>query len=136
MIQLYTDGASDREICKSLKITYSDFDKRYKSDETFQKLVDFGRLAAHAWWLELGRKGASGAIKGFNFQPWYANMKNRFGWSDKVENVNSDDKPVEQLSQDELISRITNYKSKVAKLLKSSNVFEPSDPVSSGTVTN
>lgn len=135
MIQLYTDGASDREVCKALKSTFADFDKRYKSDTLFAQLVDYGRLAAHAWWLELGRKGASGAIKGFNFQPWYANMKNRFGWSDKVENVNSDDKPVEQLSQEELVARITNYKAKIGKLLKTTNIFDQTDSVN-GTVTN
>lgn len=121
MVGLYQEGASDREVCRALKITYASFDKRYNSDPIFHDLVDYGRLAAFAWWLELGRMASAGRIKGFNFPAWYANMKNRFGWSDKVENVSSDDKPINQLSQDELVSRIAKYKDKLSTLIKTEN---------------
>ena len=122
MIQLYEEGALDVEVCKALKVTYQEFDKRYKNDSIFQQLVDYGRLAAKAWWLELGRKGASGKHT-IHFQAWYAFMKNQYGWSDKVESVNADDKPVDQLSHDELMSRISNHKQKLGKLLKSQNIL-------------
>lgn len=123
MFQLYEEGASDTEICKALKVTYAEFDKRCKSDPIFQQVVDYGRTAAKAWWLELGRKGAAGKIHGFSFQPWYANMKNRFGWSDKVENVVGDDKPIDQLSKDELAAKLSAYKDRLTKLLKTQNIF-------------
>jgi hypothetical protein len=122
MISLYEEGASDTEVCKALKVPYSDFDKRYKSDAIFQKIVDYGRLACKAWWLELGRKGASGRT-GFNFQPWYANMKNRFGWTDKTEVTSGDDKPMDQLSKDELMAKINSHKQGLAKLLKTQNIL-------------
>lgn len=134
MIQLYEEGALDVEVCKALKVTYSEFDKRYKNDAIFQQLVDYGRLAAKAWWLELGRKGAAGKHT-IHFQAWYAFMKNQYGWSDKVENVNQDDKPIDQLSQDELLARIGNHKQKLAKLLKSQNIFV-SDVVANEPTSN
>lgn len=126
-MDLYNTGASDREVCKSLKVTYEQFTSRYKTDPAFAAVVDYGRLASYAWWLELGRLGASGAVKGFNFQPWYANMKNRFGWSDKVEATIGDDKPVDQYSHEELMSQLSKYRGKVAALLKTENIFSPLD---------
>ncbi len=131
MISLYEDGASDTEVCKALKVNYSDFDRRYRSDTIFQKIVDYGRLACKAWWLELGRKGASGRT-GFNFQPWYANMKNRFGWTDKTEISSADDKPIDQLSKDELMAKINSHKAGLAKLLKTQNILI-SDAVGDGS---
>jgi len=122
MIQLYEEGASDHEVCRELKCSYADFDKRYKTDSIFAQLVDFGRLASKAWWLTLGRKGAMGG-KNFNFQAWYANMKNRFGWSDKAEISSGDDKPLDQLTQDELLSKISSHKARLAKLLNKSGIL-------------
>lgn len=78
-------------------------------------------MAAKAWWLELGRKAAMGANKAqFNF--WFAIMKNRFGWSDKME-VGETEKPINQMSQDEIIAAIASKKEALAKLLKPSNVL-------------
>lgn len=99
---------------------YDSFNKKCKQDPSFARLVDYGRLAAKAWWLELGRLAAKGQNKAqFNF--WYAVMKNRYGWSDKME-VGEGDKPISQMSQDEIIEAITSKKDALAKLLRTSNV--------------
>jgi hypothetical protein len=122
MICLYEEGASDVEVCKALRISYNEFDARRKSDTIFSQLVDYGRLAAKSWWIELGRKGAVGGK--INYPVWYANMKNRYGWSDRSEIVQSDgDKPMDQMSQDELIGAIAQRKEKLARLLGTSNVL-------------
>ena len=122
MIRLYECGASDIEVCKELRISYNEFDSRKKSDTIFSQLVDFGRLASKSWWMELGRKGATGE-KNFNYNAWYAVMKNRFGWSDRSEIVEGSEKNLDQQSKDELISEIAARKESLARLLGTSNVL-------------
>lgn len=117
---MYEDGAADVEVCKSLRITYSQFDTRYKDDVIFQQLVDYGRLAAKSWWHELGRKGARGE-KNFNYNAWYAYMKNQYGWSDKAE-VKGFEKPIDQMSKDEITQEVARRKNQIATLLNPSNV--------------
>jgi hypothetical protein len=120
LVRLYTEGAADAEVCKAVRMSYEDFEKRCQNDGAFAQLVDYGRLAAKAWWLELGRKAAAGQNKAqFNF--WYAVMKNRYGWSDKME-VGEGEKPITQMSQDEIIMAITRKKDALAKLLNANNV--------------
>lgn len=121
LLRMYEEGASDVEVCKALKITYNEFDKRTKQDDVFSQLVDYGRLAAKSWWYELGRKGARGE-KNFNFQAWYAYMKNRFGWSDKAEITNAESKPIDQMSQDEIVAELASKGKRIQQLLGTSNV--------------
>jgi hypothetical protein len=85
MIRLYSEGCGDVEVCKDLKIPYKEFQRRERDEKLFRELVEFGRLARKAWWLEIGRKAAKNgaASQAFNF--WYSFMKNEFGWSEKVE---------------------------------------------------
>lgn len=122
MVNLYKSGASDVEVCKDLGISYNDFNDRKKQDSIFSSIVDYGRLAAKAWWMELGRKGATGE-KNFNYNAWYAVMKNRFGWSDRSEIVEGSEKNIDQQSKDELISQLAARKDSLAKLLNTSNVI-------------
>lgn len=108
-------------MCEALKITYNEFDKRSKHDEVFSTLVDYGRLSAKAWWYKLGREGARGN-KNFNFQAWYAYMKNRFGWTDKSEITSADNKPIDQMTQDEIVAELASKGQRIQKLLGTSNV--------------
>lgn len=122
MINLYRAGASDVEVCKDLGISYNDFDSRKKTDQIFSQIVDYGRLAAKAWWMELGRKGATGE-RHFNYNAWYAVMKNRYGWSDRSEIVEGTEKNIDQQSKDELISALAARKDSLARLLSTNNVL-------------
>lgn len=116
MAELYEDGASDVEVCKKLKIPFKEFERRCDQEDDFRTLVEYGRLAAKAWWLELGRRAVS--KKGsFEFQFWWANMKNRYGWSDKVENVGADSGPLDQLTKDQLEAELIKRKDDFMQLL-------------------
>lgn len=121
LIRLYREGGDDTEVCAALSLSYNEFDKRYRADELFRELVDYGRLAARAWWMELGRKGAKdGKI---NFSVWYAVMKNRFGWSDKAEiKTGEGPKPINQMSQEEIIAELVQRRDVLSKALKPRNV--------------
>jgi hypothetical protein len=123
MIRLYEEGASDVEVCRHIRVSYDEFNARTKTDEIFAKLVNYGRLAAKSWWLEVGRVGAIGGNK-INYSVWYAVMKNRYGWSDRVENVSAEgNKPIDQMSQDEIVAELAARKDSLAKLLKPQNVL-------------
>lgn len=110
-----------------------EFDKRLNNDDNFAKLVEYGRLAAKAWWLRNGRINLKD--KSFQFSMWYANMKNRYGWADKTENTETA-KPFEQMSNDELQQQLTKTlakgKQKISKLLAIRNV-EVEDEESDGS---
>src|SRR5690349_289012 len=54
MIRLYSEGCGDVEVCKEIKIPYKEFQRRERDDKNFRELVEFGRLARKAWWLEVG----------------------------------------------------------------------------------
>lgn len=85
IINTYTEGASDVEVCAEIKVSLAKFNDRYKSDMNFKELVDFGRLLSHAWWMRQARLAIRD--KTFNTAMWQFVMKNRFGWADKTENV-------------------------------------------------
>lgn len=114
MLRCYEEGYADVEICKDLRISFREFERRIKEDELFAQLVEIGRLFSKAWWLTQGREHLRD--RSFNFSLWFATMKNRFGWADKVE-MTGDDKPLDQKSDDELMSEIlTKHKNRLAKV--------------------
>lgn len=97
----YDSGASDAEVCKIMQITQDEFVANYESNPKFRRFVDLGTMMAKAWWLEQGRKNLSS--RSFNTPLWIINMKNRFGWTEKVETVelagNLDEKSKAELEQ-------------------------------------
>ena len=113
LVRLYSEGGSDTEVCKEMKMSHRQFVKRERDDILFAELVEYGRLASKAWWLEVGRKYVRQGAPAQAFNFWYANMKNRFGWSDKAEAV--DQLKAESMSTDEITAKIAGIKSKIAK---------------------
>lgn len=90
-----------------------EFKRRCANDVLFDELVQFGRLAAKAWWMRIARKSvADGSNGGYNY--WWAVMKNQYGWSDKTEIT--DGKPVSQLSRDELTDKLAELTRKIKKV--------------------
>lgn len=84
----YSEGASDVEIKAMFYLwldTFSnDLWERWMNEEKeFSETVKKGRSLSEAWWQRTGRKNM--ATKDFSYTGWYMNMKNRFGWSDKVQ---------------------------------------------------
>lgn len=110
--EAYMNGASDMEICKILRMTYSEFQEKYDSNLAFRKVVDIGRMMQQAWWLEQGRHNIHNSK--FNTSLWMFNMKNRFGWADKTETVNQDLGPQ---SLDELKQKLVKMLPAMAKQL-------------------
>lgn len=97
----YKFGASDVEIKAMIWEWRGSFSEslwsRWLQDETeFSQTIKQGRLLSQVWWEKKGRKhimdettlalkDGKPVIKKLNTVLWYMNMKNRFGWKDKVE---------------------------------------------------
>lgn len=104
---LYEQGGSDAEAAKMLNVTIRRFNELLEEVPAFRQFVEMGRTLSMAWWYQQGRDGLR-ADK-FNGPLFMSNMKNRFGWADKVEtSTSSDNAPV----------NIDQLKSEVSKLLK------------------
>lgn len=83
LVEIYSSGGSDEEICAELKITMDQFSALYRTDADFKKLVDIGRVLSKAWWYRQGRENVSN--RNFNSSLYNFQMKNRFGWSERGE---------------------------------------------------
>lgn len=113
VVRAYETGSSDVEVAALLNVTMGEFEEIYKTNESFQRLVDLGRLKSKAWWYSQARINIKNKL--FNAQVYNFYMKNRYGWADKTENYNQADIPLENLSQDELKSRILKFQEAWAK---------------------
>ena len=115
MVDLYEAGGSDEEVCKVLRILPKEFAKKYKADGDFAQLVDYGRLAAKAWWLSVGRKAVTDK-NGYNFSFWSTNMEHRFDWR-KSSNVNVSEQR-EEKSGTELLQEFMEKKNSAKNLVR------------------
>jgi hypothetical protein len=87
VIDLYDQGASNREVMRQLKLTPGAW-KALESnilDSDFAEIIELGRLYAQAWWESQGRINLK--TRGFNTSLWTANMNNRYGWSNKTDST-------------------------------------------------
>jgi hypothetical protein len=89
VIELYSAGASDVEVkalIYEIRGSFSnDLWDRWLIDEPeFSETIKVGKMLSEAWWAKSGRVNLKD--KDFSYTGWYMNMKNRFGWSDKVQN--------------------------------------------------
>lgn len=116
MIKEYEEGASDPEVCKILRLPYSEFKKKLNNDQDFKILVEYGRMAAQAFWYQRGRMGMlkKGTI---DYQFWQLWMKNQYGWTEKAATTNPDERPKGALSLPELREAIKQKKAKFKDLL-------------------
>ena len=85
IINLYDQGASNREVMRELKLTPGAWKCLEEDilDSDFGEIVELGRLYAQAWWEAQGRINLR--TKGFQTGLWQANMNNRYGWSNKTD---------------------------------------------------
>lgn len=80
---MYEQGAGDPEVARELNISMRRFYELVENTPAFSEFVEMGRTLAMAWWYEKGRTGLF--AEKFNTSLYNMNMKNRFGWADKVD---------------------------------------------------
>tara|TARA_R100000544_G_C2224097_1_gene59472 strand:+ start:53 stop:487 length:435 start_codon:yes stop_codon:yes gene_type:complete len=118
ILELYSEGASDVEI-KGLiwrwRGSFSNdlWDRWMKEEPEFSETIKQGRVFSNCWWEKKGRKNLEN--KDFSATLFYMNMKNRFGWADKLkQELHKTTLDItETMTDDELESRIKTLKSKI-----------------------
>lgn len=89
LIENYRQGFSDAEVAAAMNITIREFYAQLSDNPSFAKLVEFGRTLSTAFWEGLARKNVTN--KAFNSSLYGFYMKNKFGWTDKVETSNTNE---------------------------------------------
>ena len=98
VLDLYEIGGSDVEIKAMIYKWRGSFSNdlwdRWMVDEPiFSETIKAGRAMSHAWWMIQGRSNLKVPI--FSPTLWYMNMKNRFGWVDRIDQT-SKGEPISQ----------------------------------------
>lgn len=107
----YEEGASDVEVAKVLKVTITRFHQMCEEIPDFAAFVDQGRTLSQAWWVEKARKNLWN--KDFNTSLWNFNMKNRYGWADKIDTA--DKTSDENLNIDQIKGQVSAQIQRLAK---------------------
>lgn len=85
--QHVADGYSIKSFPLCDEDTCYSYAKRFPEDCPYEEFEDAKRKAL-MFWEKLGVAGTTGKLPGFNAATWIFNMKNRAGWTDRVENTN------------------------------------------------
>ena len=112
LVEEYAQGASDVEIAKLLKITLTKFYQLCEENTAFNEFAERGRTLSRAWWEGQARKNLWN--KEFNTSLWNFNMKNRYGWADRVDTNDTTNKDPVNLD-----SAKANLQSMLKQLAKS-----------------
>ena len=107
--ELAADGASDVELRVELGISDDLWYRWIAEDAEFSRTVKECKLLCQIWWERHGRKMAAGSAEG-NATVWIFNMKNRFGWKDKVETEHTGSIAFTDLTDEDLDRRIAALK--------------------------
>ncbi len=83
VVELMKDGASKTEVCGTIGVCHDTLIEWQKKYPEFSEAVKKGVLLSSAWWEREGRQSLRD--RDFSYTGWYMNMKNRFGWRDKIE---------------------------------------------------
>lgn len=84
MYALASEGASDIEIRVMLDISDDLWYRWIDEEPEFSRAVKRAKALCQIWWERQGRSMATGESQG-NVTSWIFNMKNRFKWTDRVE---------------------------------------------------
>lgn len=80
---IYTEGGSDVEVASALSITLNKYYELCDEIPELNTIAELGRTVAEAWWMAKGRSNLWN--KEFNSSLYNFQMKNRYGWADKVD---------------------------------------------------
>lgn len=83
VLDVYSNGGSDIEVCAELRCTMEKFMELYNTNDAFKQTIDLGRILSKAWWYRQGRENLTN--RNYNSSLYNFQMKNRFGWSEKGE---------------------------------------------------
>jgi hypothetical protein len=105
ILEMYKEGASDVEVkavIYELRGSFSNdlWERWMEEEDEFSETIKVGKMLSAAWWQKSGRTNLKS--NDFNYTGWYMNMKNRFGWRDKVETEHSgsiDTRPIQYSPQ-------------------------------------
>ena len=92
-------GGSIVEIAVLLDISRNTLTAMTERDPNFLNTIKKCKRLCEAWWVEKGRTELDN--KDFSYTGWYMNMKNRFGWADKIEQTVNERKNVADLFPDD-----------------------------------
>lgn len=101
MHAIYAEGGSDAEAKVAMAIPPSRamsntlWDDLQKREPEFSEAIKEGRQLAEAWWMMMARQNLI-TYEGIKFSAplWFINMKNRFGWKDKIEHAGDPQNPI------------------------------------------
>jgi hypothetical protein len=93
------NGAGIKELAHYLRVSrqtvYDWCDPKSKQyHRPFAQAVELGRELCEAWWMRYGRLAMMGKVAHGPPAFWIFNMKNRFGWRDRVEIAGTEDAPL------------------------------------------
>lgn len=83
VIEKMKEGAAIEELPYYLDVCTDTIYEWAKVHPEFSDSLKIGRNYSRAVWMNWGRKNLRD--EDFNYTGWYMNMKNRFGWRDKIE---------------------------------------------------
>lgn len=109
--EAYSEGALDVEVAKILNVTIARFHAMCEEIPDFATFVDQGRTLSQAWWMEQARKNLWN--KEFNTSLWNFNVKNRFGWADKLDTADKTD--TDPVNIDQVKGQVSAQIKKLAK---------------------
>jgi len=85
---MFKDGESLAEVCAyRLGVTQKTFLEWVHKYPEFAEAYDAARTISEAWWTKCGRAMTLGKLPGAIPASWIFNMKNRFGWRDKIDHT-------------------------------------------------
>jgi len=113
VIDLYDQGASNREVMRELKLTPGSWKCLEEDilDSDFGEIIELGKLYAQAWWEQQGRTNLK--TRGFQTGLWQANMNNRYGWSTGKTDATTTVMDVSNKSDEELMKMIREKSQKL-----------------------
>ena len=96
--EMFRCGESVAEVADKIGVTKQTIYDWCRIYPEFKEAFDLGKTLAESWWTKLGREGSS-CDAAINSKAWSFNMKNRFGWSEKVEQKLEGEIQVKTLSE-------------------------------------
>lgn len=107
IIDLYSEGYTDIEVCKAMGVTRRQFEKMVATNHHFREIVERGRDYAEAWNLEQSRINLNN--KDFSVPLFNARMQNLFNWSQKTDQTSKALNLNAGVTREELIERLKTH---------------------------